>query len=279
MTLATVLLIVGAVLAVLASGLFSGSEMGVYSLSNVRVRVEAERGDHSARRLLNLVRHYEHLVITTLVGTNIADYLATVCITLLLIRSSRDGHNAEFYATLIATPAILVFGNIVPKERFRRHNYALMRAFSMPLLIFTEAVRATGLLWALSRLSRTLLAWIDPTQANSQRELLPRSRAIELLREGAEQGGLSPFQRDTFERVMRLSRTPVGRVMVPRQRTACIPDSLSRDDLLRIARMAHFSRLPVYRGQQRNVIGIVHVFDILTDDERRPISAHLREAL
>ena len=76
--------------------------------------------------------------------------------------------------------------------------------------------------------------------------MLPQTRVLELLREGAARGGLTAFQRDAFERVMSLSRTPVTRVMVPRQRAAMIGRDWSRADVLRIARMAHFSRLPVY---------------------------------
>ncbi len=271
-------LVMGAVFGLLASSFFSGAEMGVYSVNNVKLRVEAGHGSRAARRLLGLVRHYESLVITTLVGTNIADYVVTACITALALRAAGVA-GAELYATLIVTPAVLVFGNIIPKERFRRDNYALMTRFATPLSVFVWIVRLTGLEWLLTQLSRALVRWVDPSQLVNDRDLLPRARALKLLREGAERGGLTAFQRDAFDRIMQLSRTRVARVMVHRSRAASAPENISRDDFLRIARMAHFARLPVYRGDPRNVVGVVSVFDVLMDEQERPVADFVRPVL
>jgi putative hemolysin len=274
------LLALGLLLALAASGFFSGTEMGIYSLNGVRLRVHAERGDGAARRLLPLMDRFESLVVTTLVGTNIADYLAAAFTTAALLHLSFADSRAELYATLIVTPALLVFGNIIPKERFRRDADRLMFACSLPLTVWTRIVSLTGLPWLLSRLSRVLIAWLDPRRtAAAAREVLPQARMLELLREGASRGGLSVFQQDTFARVMSLSDTPVARVMVPRPRAATIPVDLARDDLLRIARMAHFSRLPVWKADPTRVIGLVDVFDVLADNHARPVAEHVREVI
>lgn len=276
--LTTLLLIAGFLLAVMASGLFSGAEMGIYSLNKLRLRMRSDRGERPARRLQPAMEHYEGLVSSTLIGTNIADYVASATITALFLGYVGPG-SAEFYATAIVTPALLVFGNIVPKERFRRHTDQLMYGNSLVLTAWNTLCRWTGFPWLLSRLSRVLLRLVDPLAADAQRPALPRARMLRMLREGLERGDLTPFQRDTFERVMGLSRTRVARVMVPRQRAAMIPDTISREDFLRIARMAHFSRLPVYRRSPRRVIGVVSVFDVLTDPDQRPISEFTRDIL
>ncbi len=275
----SLLLLAGALLAVLLSGFFSGTEMGVYALNNVRLRVDSSRGNHAARRLLPLTERFEWLVITALVGTNIADYLAAALITALWLRAAVSTSTAELYTTAIVTPAILVFGNILPKERFRRRANRMMYACSIPLAVWMRVVRLTGLLAALMRLTRGLLRFIDPVQAEAERDLLPRARMRKLLLEGAERGGLSTFQRETFERVMSLARTRVARVMIPRPRVAMVSADLPRADFLRIARMAHFSRLPVYRGNPRHIIGVVNVFDVLTDEAERPIAELARDAV
>jgi putative hemolysin len=67
--------------------------------------------------------------------------------------------------------------------------------------------------------------------------------------------------------------------MIPRQRIAAAPLHLPRDEFLRIARMAHFSRLPVYRDDARRIVGIVNVYDVLTDRDRQPVAAHVRPPL
>lgn len=268
-----------AFVAVLASGFFSGAEMGVYALNTVRVRVLATRGDSVAARLLKLVERYETVVITALVGTNIADYVATAAVTAMLLTQASSATAAEFYATLIVTPLILVFGNLIPKDNFRRNPDRLMRLASTPLTLFAMTVRWSGLLTLLRGLSRKLLRYFDPTSADESADLRPRTRALKIVREGAERGGLSAFQRDTFERVIGLSRTRVSKVMVPLSKTACVPDRVERDALIELVNETHFSRLPVYRGGRQNVIGVLHVFDVYAAERTDGIKEHIREVL
>jgi putative hemolysin len=250
--------------------------MGIYSLNTMRLNLLADRGNHAAQRLRPYMERYEALVSSTLIGTNIGDYAASAFVTAGLLHLSVGAHQAELYATAIVTPLILVFGNIVPKERFRVATDQWMYPLAWFLVGWTRITQWTGLPAGLSWLGRRLLAWLDPGRAAQEKDLLPRARMLRGLREGIERGGLSDLQRDTFERVMRLSGVRVNSVMVPHQRAAMIPESISRGDFLRIARMAHFSRLPVYRRNPRKVIGVVHVFDVLSDPEQHPVKEHVR---
>ena len=80
------------------------------------------QNDTRARRLTSLVERPQDLVITTLLGTNVADYLATVCVTALLLRAAEAQNLAGIYATAILTPLILVFGGVMPKDWFQRES-------------------------------------------------------------------------------------------------------------------------------------------------------------
>jgi Mg2+/Co2+ transporter CorB len=270
-------LLVGVLVALALSAFFSGTETGVYCLNRVRLSVRAGQNDARARRLTSLVEHTQDLVITTLLGTNVADYLATVCVTALLLHATAAESLAEIYATAILTPLILVFGGVMPKDWFQRESDRLMYSLALPLMWCRRVARWTGLVSALGWLTRSLIRRIDPLRAEAE-SLLPRARVRSLLSEGAASGGLSAFQRDTLERVMDISRVRLTDVMVPRRRAAIVSIDIPRDDLLRIARMAHFSRLPVYRDDPRRIIGIVNVYHVLTDDDEKPISEYVQEA-
>jgi CBS domain containing-hemolysin-like protein len=273
------LLIMGLLLAILLGGLASGSETGVYCLDRVRLRVACEQGDAAARRLERLTRRSEDLVITALVGTNVADYLATACVTALLLRAALSPGAAEVYATLVVTPLILVFGAIIPKDWFRRESNRLLSRLSWPLLVSLRLLQATGLVWVLRTLTHVLLRRMGPGRSAGEGELLPRARTLHLLREGAARGGLTLFQRDLIERVLNLSGVRVRDVMIPRSRAATVPRDISRVDFLRVARMAHFSRLPVYQSDPARIIGILNVYDVLIDQEERPVAGHIRPPL
>ncbi len=275
----TVLLVAGALAALLLSGFFSGVETGTYCVDRIRVQIAARDGAAGARRLLRLIDRPEDLVIVTLLGTNIADYLFSVCVTALLLNAAVATSHAEAYTTAVATPLVLVFGTMVPKNWFRRDANALMTALSAPIAAAAWAARAIGALWLLRSWAHALIRRIDPSSAALETTVLPRVRTLRLLREGAVRGGLTPSQREMIERVLNISKVPLIKIMVPRQRAAIVPHDISRDSLLRIARMAHFSRLPVYRGDPRRIIGIINVYDILTDDRPSPISAHIQPAL
>jgi putative hemolysin len=274
----TILLIIGALIAIMLSALFSGAETGVYCLDRVRLGVRSEQKDRQARRLAALMERREDLVITTLLGTNVADYLLTVCVTALLLGVAVSGSLAEIYATAIVTPIILVFGGVIPKDWFQRQSDRLMYPLALPLKWCWRGACWIGVVWLLRTLTRRLLHGIDPLRASAEKDLLPRVRVRRLLREGAVSGGLSPFQRDTIERVMNISSVRVADVMVARQRAAIVPSDIPGADVLRIARMAHFSRLPVYRDDPRRIVGILNVYHVLTDEHRRPIAEYVQPA-
>jgi len=270
-------LLIGALAALGLSAFFSGTETGTYCLNRVRLNVRASQNDPQARRLIALMERPQELVITMLLGTNIADYLCTACVTALLLRLAVSEGLVELYATAIVTPLVLVFGGVLPKDWFQRESDRLMYPLAALLTWCRRVLAWTGVLWLLDRLARALVRGIDPLHAADQAELLPRARMRRLLSEGAASGGLSAFQKDTLERVLNISRVRLASVMVPRQRAAIVPINISRADLLRVARMAHFSRLPVYRDDPRRVVGIVNVYHVLMDERQdRPIAEYVQ---
>ena len=275
----TVLLLLGLLIAVLLSGYFSGTETGVYCLNHVRLRVAVDRNEPGARRLDRLMRHPEDLVITALLGTNVADYLATACTASLFLHTAISGNLAEIYATAVVTPLIFVFGGIVPKDWFRRESNSLLMRLSATMLACRAAARFTGLLWLLRTLAHWLARRLAPNRATADAPLLERTRMLHLLREGAVRGGLTPVQRDLIERVLRFADARCQDVMVPRPRTATVPRDIDRTDFLRIARMAHFSRLAVHDGDPRRIVGTINVYDVLTDTEDRAVAEHVRPPL
>jgi CBS domain containing-hemolysin-like protein len=130
----------------------------------------------------------------------------------------------------------------------------------------------------LRAVTKRLNRWIDPRHgADEEAERLPRTRMLRMLEEGAASGGLSRVQRDLISRVMNASQVRVASVMIARARAATVPIDLPREEFLRIARMAHFSRLPVWRGDPRRMVGFVSVFNVLTDEQKQPIATHIEQ--
>src|SRR5262249_60932009 len=103
----------------------------------------------------------EQLVITSLLGTNVADYLLTICVTTVLLRAACPTALAELYTTAICTPVVMVLGGIIPKDLFRRAADALMYPLSLPLTICHRLAVLSGAAWLLTGLSGKLIRRIE----------------------------------------------------------------------------------------------------------------------
>ncbi len=125
----------GCLLCLFGGAFFSGTEMGLYCLNHLRVRLQAERHPGLSNRLLWwMLRHPQDSMVGTLLGNNLVGYLLTVCaagfaIEVLHLPSDR----AQFYVALVLSPLVFVFADVVPKNCFQRDADRLMK-LSAPLL-------------------------------------------------------------------------------------------------------------------------------------------------
>ena len=263
----------------LASGFYSGTEMGVYCVNRVRLRLRFEQHpDVISRSLHRLMQRRDETVLAILLGTNLANYLLTVAASEWLTRAGGiKPHEVAYYAAAILSPAVFVLGDVVPKNWFRIDADRLMYR-AAPLLHLTVILcRYTGLLavlrWMTSLSSR--LAGYDKDSALRG----ARGEIIGLLREGAAEGGMTEQQSQFIENVMNLSSVRVGSIMVPYRRVVTLPLHADRDTLERIIRSHNFSRLPVVSRHLRSVAGIGNIIDVLYGELDKPIDTYMHPPL
>ena len=242
----------------LASGVFSGSETGIYSLSNVRVEMEAQQGMRSARRIQRLLRDQTGLVITLLIANNLVNqastYLGRDILDHLLVPVGAQ----EVVLTLLLTPVLFLCGELLPKDYFRRrpHNLVgtlapLLRATQLVTLPFGLLLRAFVL--PLERLVGLELG--DLTRVRGREE-----RMLELLRE-------HDVDRTRTERMARnvlgLRSLRVDRVMVPWARVHTLAAGLGREEAYAALAEGPNTRVPVCTAQGQ-VEGYVHQLEVLS---------------
>ncbi|MEE8386339.1 MAG: hemolysin family protein [Dehalococcoidia bacterium] len=266
---------------VVISGFFSGSETGLYCVNRLRLRLAAHEKSRAAVRLQRLLQDQPGLLFTTLLGTNVANYLAPACLTAVFLTTLSDEsgvrreHLAELYTTLILTPIVFIFGEIVPKNVFQRQADRFMLRTSSLLGIAHRAFRTTGLI-ALQRWTSDLVMRRLHRQPAMGSALHSRIGMYQMLREGAAAGALSRTQASILERVHLLQSVRVGSVMVPRSRTVTLRETATAADVEQTIRETEFSRMPVYRGDRRRIVGVVHLLDLLTAPRDISISQQMR---
>jgi CBS domain containing-hemolysin-like protein len=256
----------------LGIGFCSGCEMGMYCLNRVRLRLLSEgdgaasrREQHNARTLLDLYNHQQESVLAILLWQNVLGYLITVATSMWLTKlAGADETHAEFYSALILTPLIFVFGEVVPKNWFQIEADRLMYPCARVLRAAVVVLHFTGVLWLIQQTSRFTARWLGEDEREDW--LGARGEVIGLLREGAAGGALSEEQTQIVERVLNLSHIQVRNIMIPRRRVVVIPAHADRRLFESIVRNHSYSRMPVLAADQRNVLGMVRVAEVLSDE-------------
>jgi putative hemolysin len=255
--------LIGLVVAVALSGFFAGSETGLYCVNRLRMKVDAEHGDHAAARIAPLIDRPQDTLTILLVGTTIVQYFATVCathvVTAWLALPSGKG---ELYTTALLTPVLFVFGEVVPKIIFQRSADRLMRLGSLMLASFAALLRWPAA--ALNAVAEPVVRWFDPAGVSDASD--PRRRMTLLLQDAIATDDESGEHSELVQRVLGLSAVALHQVMVPRNRVITIHADADRRELLAVMRRHPHTRFPIHDRNPRRIIGYVVAHELLADE-------------
>ena len=250
------------IVAVRLSFFFSGSETGFYRISPLQLSIRVHQGDRVAATLQKFISHPERFVATALVGNNVANYLVTVAIGLFMsVVVTASSGAAELISTVVVTPVVFVFGELIPKNLFYLAPLSQLRSnarwFSISYLFFFP------LSFPLILLSR-LIAKMGNSERQPLETVLSRTRLVSVLEEGHREGLLTQLQSQLADNIMQVARHPVALSMMPALTVQGTVETASRDDLLRLAKRLHVSRILLYpTGKPGQWSSYVRVADII----------------
>jgi CBS domain containing-hemolysin-like protein len=276
-----VLLIIIPVLFFLAmEAFFSGSETAIISANKMRLKALADRGDSRAKLSSQLLQKPERLLGTTLVGTNIAvntsAVLAGVVVAYLLQQSLGEGHsNLEpTVNTLIMTPLIRIFGEIIPKSVCRAKANSIALTVS-PFLKWASIVLHPVVV-SITKISSSIASIFSRRSGRKPSTVAEELRLLARLSE--REGLLRPQQRKMVYSVFDLKQQTVESAMVPWIDVVSIEKNATTEELYHKTTETGFSRFPVYEGRVDNIVGIVNVLDVLyAADKPEDISQFIHE--
>ncbi|HKA23371.1 MAG TPA: hemolysin family protein [Candidatus Eisenbacteria bacterium] len=242
--------------ALLVSAVFSGAETVVLSAQRLRYGTAKETGEEGGTTA-QLAADPSRLLATILVGNSLANVFAASLATLWVAR--RWGEPAVWIAVLILAPLTLLVGEILPKSLARAQADRIGERLLPPVAAAYAALRPwVGIVtsaadWLLKRtgLSRGPLAF-----------RVTRQDLQILLGESDEIARLTPLQGRILRRVFDFAEMPVQAVMTPRTRMVAIPLGTTVAAALTVMRDRRLSRLPAYREDLDQIVGIVHRLDL-----------------
>ncbi|MEX0704745.1 MAG: CNNM domain-containing protein [Planctomycetales bacterium] len=255
------------------SAFFSGNETGFYRVSFLRLSIDAQAGDPTARRLQWFVRNPAFFVATTLVGNNVANYTATLAIGIATAMFLVEGSGwIEILVTLAVSPVIFVFGELVPKNLYYQAPMHFLRRDSRWFVLFYYAFAPFSFpLMLIAKLFERLAG-------GSERQLetvFGRTRLVQVLSEGRREGILTDVQNRLVHGLLFTAAQPVTDAMIPADRVLGVSDDRPRGEILDYARRFGTSNVPLHRaGNPRDWHGYVRVVDAAVS--RRPIAQLVR---
>ena len=250
--------VVAILLLLLLSGIFSGSETAVTATGRAKATGLAQAGNRRAATLVALLDDRERLISTLLLGNNIVNILAASLATDVLLRLFGDA--GVVYATAIMTVLIVIFSEVVPKTVAIRQHDAISLRIAAPLralvILFRPLTTAIG--WVVRLVLRSLRI---PTNED---DVISASQQLRGIIDALGAGGeLAKHAHDMLDGVLDLEHVGVDEVMTHRRRVLALDAGmLVRDAVFRL-KEEPFSRYPVYRGSNDQIVGILHLRDLL----------------
>lgn len=246
------------------SAFFSGSETAFYRLSTLRVQVEAETGNRFAQRLLFFMQRPARFVATVLIGNNVANYVTTLAIGLVLaLVVGSTSVTAEVMLTFAVAPIVFLCGELVPKNI----NYLT------PLRSMLRKIRLFRIVyWIALPLSLPLVMlthWLEKLVANPDRAtsaVLGRPQIRDLISAGRLQGVMSDRQADLTNKLLRRGMLAVGERVQPLDFAFALPATSSREDVLAHANQFGLTHVPLHEEDRpSHWVGSAQISDLLTE--------------
>lgn len=273
---------------VVVNAFFSGTEMAVISLNDTKMRKLAEDGDKNAVRMLVFLNNPGTFLATIQVGVTLAGFLSSAFAAnnfagRLAVLVDPEGVKNwpvpvfTILITIVLSYFSLVLGELVPKrvaqknpERWAYRAYGIVRVFGIITKPFVRFLTASTN--AMLRLFK-----IDPNDNDKE---ITEEEIRMMVDVGSESGNIEDTEREMIDNVFEFNDTEVSEVMTHRKKIVAIPDNATYEEALKVATEERFSRIPVYNGTIDNIIGILHIKDLLgVREDTYSLSEIIREPL
>jgi CBS domain containing-hemolysin-like protein len=243
----------------LASAFFSATETAFFALRRVDLLKWKAEGNRMAGVIGKMLESPSRLISTLFIGNEIANVSISSVLAALLIPVVPA--HGEIVAFVAGTLGILILGDITPKCIVwpRAKSYSLFAA--RPFLFFSRIVAPVRYL--MEKMAGGILLLLGGGKVVSRKGGLSEREFRFLVDVGGENGTLDPGERELIHNIFEMTDQRAGEIMTPLADVFMVPVDISRDELLTQFRRYRRSRIPVFRGERKEVIGILYLKDLL----------------
>jgi Mg2+/Co2+ transporter CorB len=250
-----ILVIVGSLI---AAAFFAGAETALTAASRARMQALETAGDTRAKLANKLIANRGRLISAMLLGGQLVTIAASSYTTIALVAAF--GGRGVFYATAIMTALIVIFGEVLPKTIAIAHPDRVSLAIA-PLVAFFVTLFGP-VVGAVEIVVRGLLRLFGMRLGHGESGLSGAEElrgAVDILH---REGGVARDDRDMFGGLLELSEISVSDAMMHRTKMRTVDADLPPDELVREVLASPYTRMPLWRGDPDNIIGMLHTKDL-----------------
>ena len=248
---------------ILMSAFFSGSETALTAASKARLHSWAKAGNKRAKMVQGIRGQKDRMIGALLLGNNLVNILASALATSVMIKVFGDA--GVVYATMVMTILVLIFAEVLPK------TYALHAADKMSLAI-APIIRVVIILFSpgtelVTRIVRRVLKLfgVDTSMVSKGSHMEVLRGAIELHAEGEDTTQEVQEQRAMLHSILDLADVDLEDIMTHRRNVVMIDAALPLEEIVRQVLDCPYTRLPIWKGDNENIIGVIHVKALLKE--------------
>lgn len=258
-------LLIFALILVVLSAFFAMSETSLTSISKLTIRHMVESGVKRAKVVEKIVNDRERLISSVLIGANLTTIIVTSIATTIAINISGEENEAlaVTIAAVITTVVILIFGDIIPKVMASKNSekIALFVARPMVFVMFILSPISKVLNGAINKIFSLFGAGKDKDEGT-----LTEQEVLTMLDMGYQAGVIPEEESQMIGAVFGFRKTQARDIMIPRTDMVAISDDAGYDEIIEVFKEEQFSRLPVFRDNLDDVIGVLNFKDFMLQD-------------
>jgi len=249
------------------SAFFSCSETSLFSLGSVKLFQLKESNHPKAPLVQELIEKPRRLLISILIGNESANIAASalaasLCISLL-------GNQGKWLAIAIMTPLILVFGEVIPKTIAVSYSEKSSLWVAKPISVFARII--FPIRWIIRILVDRIVSLLAK-QEEKKESIFFEEEFKELVEVGHKEGIIEKDEREMIHKILKFGDTIVSSIMTSRADMFTLTHDYDIDHITKEIKENHFSRVPIYKHEKNNIIGILNAKDLLTLREKQHVT-------
>lgn len=255
------------IILLILSGVFSASETALLSLSKIRVRHMVDEGIKGAKLVEKLIEDPNKLLGGILIGNNIVNIGASALATSIAVKAWGEG--AVALVTGIMTILVLIFGEITPKTLAKQNSEKL--SLKVAKFINFVVIAFKPFVFIFTKLSGIFIKLLGG-EVNKTEPFITQEELKTMVDVSEEEGVLEVEEKEMIFNVFEFGDQQVKDTMVQRVDVVAVNVNSTYSEVLEIIRKEQFSRIPVYNENIDDIVGILHIKDLIMSNNTQEFS-------